>query len=472
MKKPLGRSALERARVEQNVFSVIKKRPGGGVFEQTLIGSNIIHQTLPAKTFNRKRGCMRKYSLLLCFLLLLGAGAARAQLDTLRIASYNLLFFPSSQGVARLPNFRTVINALQPDLLLVQELESEQGQLLFLNQVMNFSQSHLYQSAPFVDGFDLDNTLYYKPAKVTLLGTQQIRTSLRNISEYYLQANGVEFRLYSAHLKAGSEVNDERQRANEALTLRTYLNELRPEENLVAMGDFNLSRSSESAFLRLTESQSDNDGRLFDPLNAVGVWNNNASFAALHTQSTRTTVFGDGSAGGLDDRFDLILVSASVLTPNGMYLLPNSYRAFGNDGNHFNRAINAGANGVVAASVANALHEASDHLPVFADFVVGNQTAVQQRPRAERPALFELEQNFPNPFNPETVIGYRLQRRAWVTLKLYDLTGAEVATLVNETKAPGHHRARLAARGLKSGVYFYRLVADGQTQTRKLVYME
>lgn len=424
------------------------------------------------KMFNWKPDGMRKVILLCSLLLLAGAGRAAAPLDTLRIASYNLLFFPSSQGVARLPYFRTVINALQPDLLLVQELESEQGQLLFLNQVMNFSRPNLYQSAPFVDGFDLDNTLYYKPDRVTLLGTQQIRTSLRNISEYYLQANGVEFRLYSVHLKAGTEVNDERQRANEALTLRTYLNDLPPGENLVVMGDFNLSRSSEPAFLRLTESQADNDGRLFDPLNAVGVWNNNASFAALHTQSTRTTVFGEGSAGGLDDRFDLILVSASVLASDGLYLLPNSYRAFGNDGNHFNRAVNDGPNGVVAASVANALHEASDHLPVYADFVVGTPTAVQQRLHKGLPVLFELEQNFPNPFKPETIIGYRLHRRARVMLKVYDLNGAEVAVLLNETKAPGHYRTRFSARGLKSGVYFCRLTVDGQTQTRKLIFLE
>ncbi|NUM77695.1 hypothetical protein HUU40_25305, partial [candidate division KSB1 bacterium] len=176
---------------------------------------------------------MKRKSFGIIIFLCLSLGNVFAQVDTLRIASYNLLFFPSSQGVARLPNFRTVINALKPDVLVVQELESLDGQLLFLNQVLNFNQSNLYQSAPYLDGFDLDNTLFYKTSKVTLLGAQQIRTSLRDIFAYSLLANGVEFRMFSVHLKAGSELNDERQRANEASTLRNYLNGLNPEENFV-----------------------------------------------------------------------------------------------------------------------------------------------------------------------------------------------------------------------------------------------
>lgn len=415
---------------------------------------------------------MKRTTLGIIIFLCLSLGNVFAQADTLRIASYNLLFFPSSQGVARLPNFRTVINALKPDVLVVQELESLDGQLLFLNQVLNFNQSNLYQSAPYLDGFDLDNTLFYKTSKVTLLGAQQIRTSLRDIFAYSLLANGVEFRMFSVHLKAGSELNDERQRANEASTLRNYLNGLNPEEKFVVAGDFNTYRSSEAGFQRLVESQPDNDGRLFDPLNALGTWNNNVSFAGIHTQSTRTTVFGDGSAGGLDDRFDIMLVSANVLTPGGMFLLPGSYRAFGNDGNHFNQAINSGPNGAVAASVANALHEASDHLPVFADFIMGNPTTVETTIAEPPPSTFTLAQNFPNPFNPTTEIEYTINMRMHVRLVIFDITGREVTTLVDTIKTPGDHRATFDASGLQSGVYFYRLIAGNEAQTRKLLFLE
>ncbi len=71
------------------------------------------------------------------------------------------------------------------------------------------------------------------------------------------------------------------------------------------------------------------------------------------------TQFGGGASGGMDDRFDLLLVSNSLPQPGGMDVLVNSHTTFGNDGNHFDLAINNGANGAVADSVANALHAAA-----------------------------------------------------------------------------------------------------------------
>ncbi len=70
----------------------------------------------------------------------------------------------------------------------------------------------------------------------------------------------------------------------------------------------------------------------------------------------------------MDDRFDWLLVSESILTETSqMYYIEDSYTAFGNDGNHFNDAINSGNNGAVSNEMADALHDASDHLPVYMD---------------------------------------------------------------------------------------------------------
>ena len=92
------------------------------------------------------------------------------------------------------------------------------------------------------------------------------------------------------------------------------------------------------------------------------------------------------------------------------------------------------------------------------------------------PSGLDLHQNYPNPFNPTTEIRYQIPevggRRSEVghmTLKVYDLLGREVATLVNEVQQPGEHSVRFDAANLSSGVYLYRLVAGGYMQTRKMI---
>jgi hypothetical protein len=76
------------------------------------------------------------------------------------------------------------------------------------------------------------------------------------------------------------------------------------------------------------------------------------------------------------------------------------------------------------------------------------------------PREFTLGQNYPNPFNPSTKINYQLPVQSYVTLKLFDLLGREVATLVDGIEAPGNHSANWDASGMASGVYFYTLYAS------------
>jgi hypothetical protein len=85
------------------------------------------------------------------------------------------------------------------------------------------------------------------------------------------------------------------------------------------------------------------------------------------------------------------------------------------------------------------------------------------------PLQWALEQNFPNPFNPTTVIRYQLPVAGDVSLVVYDLLGRQAVVLVNERKAAGAYTARFDATGLASGVYFYRLTAGGRSDTRKMV---
>ncbi len=87
------------------------------------------------------------------------------------------------------------------------------------------------------------------------------------------------------------------------------------------------------------------------------------------------------------------------------------------------------------------------------------------------PKTYRLAQNYPNPFNPLTMINYQLPMTNEVNLSIYNLIGQRVATLVNERKTAGFHQVEWDASGFASGVYLYRLEAEGYVETRKMVLM-
>jgi hypothetical protein len=88
------------------------------------------------------------------------------------------------------------------------------------------------------------------------------------------------------------------------------------------------------------------------------------------------------------------------------------------------------------------------------------------------PVFYKLEQNYPNPFNPSTKINYSVPVRSTVVLKVYNLLGAEVATLVNEQKDPGNYFAVFETKKTASGVYFYQLEAGSYKDVKKMLLMK
>jgi photosystem II stability/assembly factor-like uncharacterized protein len=91
---------------------------------------------------------------------------------------------------------------------------------------------------------------------------------------------------------------------------------------------------------------------------------------------------------------------------------------------------------------------------------------------SQLPAAFSISQNYPNPFNPSTVISYQLPITSHVSLKIFDLLGREVATLVNEEKRAGSYEVTFNAQNLSSGVYFYQLRSGEFVQTKKLIFQK
>jgi hypothetical protein len=88
------------------------------------------------------------------------------------------------------------------------------------------------------------------------------------------------------------------------------------------------------------------------------------------------------------------------------------------------------------------------------------------------PNQFSLRQNYPNPFNPATTIKYEIAKESNITMKVYDVIGNEVATLVNETKPAGTYQVIFDASSLSNGVYLYKIQAGNFTATKKLILMK
>lgn len=291
--------------------------------------------------------------------------------DTLTIVAYNILNYPS-QNSTRYNDLKQIVAYLKPDLMIVSELESNSGASTLLSNAFNTGSVNYYARANFVDGPDTDNMLFYNTQKLSLASQDQVSTSLRDISHYHVYACGgadtVWLDVFSAHLKAGNNTSDATDRYNESVSLCNYLSTLPSTANIIVGGDFNLyGIATEPAWTQLTSTCSK---PLFDPISSAGEWHANIAYKNIHTQSTRSSTNPgccSGTTGGMDDRFDFLLINNNLKQglQNAKYL-GGSYKAVGNDGNHYNKAIiESPTNTAVPSNIVTALFNMSDHLPVM-----------------------------------------------------------------------------------------------------------
>ena len=101
-----------------------------------------------------------------------------------------------------------------------------------------------------------------------------------------------------------------------------------------------------------------------------------------------------------------------------------------------------------------------------------NFLSVNDKANSEKIYSYNLYQNYPNPFNPSTLISYQLPASAFVVLKVFDVLGREIETLVNEHQNAGKHSVQFNAAKLPSGVYFYKLEAGNYNNTKKLLLIK
>jgi len=287
---------------------------------------------------------------------------------TLRIATYNVLNFPEAMGVQRQFHLFSVLNYIKPDILVLQEVKDRQGFDIFRDSIIARMSSD-FSSAPFYDGPDTDNGLFYCADKVEFLSVQYIPAGVRDIAEYRMRFrdSGYEFDVYSVHFKSSQGPENEAERQEQAIRLRRRIDSLPASRYFLVLGDFNIYYSDEPAYQVLLDTV-EYRRCIKDPKGISGVWHENSNLAYLHTQSTRLNQLPDGGAGGgLDDRFDMILCSENFLSRSGLFLMIDSYTIFGNDGEHFDLAVNEGYNNTVPGEIADALYYASDHLPIYVE---------------------------------------------------------------------------------------------------------
>ncbi len=105
-------------------------------------------------------------------------------------------------------------------------------------------------------------------------------------------------------------------------------------------------------------------------------------------------------------------------------------------------------------------------------FLLDTQATTDISDRSQIPAEFKLYQNYPNPFNPSTVIKFSIPYQSYVTLKVYDLLGKEIVTLLSEKLSAGEYQMDFTAENLQSGLYFYKLTAGNFNEVKKMILMK
>lgn len=314
---------------------------------------------------------------LLCLALILLCPLVNYGQTEIKTMFYNVLNFFSAPPTNRLEILNSILSTYEPDLFMVSEVESQLDAQNILTQSFQYTSESIAQS-PFLfntSGASLIHQLvYYNTDKFKLNYTSQIETNVRSINHYSFELNTdskIIFEVFVAHLKASSGLENEAERLYEAQQFIKYIQDFPSQTNILLAGDFNVYSSLEPAFQTLLNGTE--HIKMLDPINSFGDWHNNSSFSGIHTQSTRISnaEFDDfGAGGGLDDRFDIMLISDVLNSEtNSISYIENSYKAWGNNSNCFNNSINSlDCGGEYNQDLREWLYLMSDHLPVVMSF--------------------------------------------------------------------------------------------------------
>lgn len=323
----------------------------------------------------------------------------------LRVMDYNLLNFPEPNPAGKEDTLAKILAHHPVDLLICQEVRTEAGAQLVLDQSLNVNGETRFSMAawepmhsdPGADYF-LQQIIYYDHDRFTLKEQGYLTTYVRDLNWYTLYVNDdvlptthdtTFLTVFAVHLKAGNSTWNANERDAMAQVLVDHLSTLPPDRHLIVAGDMNLYTGYEDAFQTLTDPG--NAIVLEDPINTIGDWSANSMYAGVHTQSTREwSIYGDGAGGGMDDRFDIALCSSGLLDDGErLHVVDGSYRALGNSGDCFNQSITDCSTLLTPFSVLRSLYFMSDHLPVVFDLAFDGSVGIAS-PAASTHATLEL----------------------------------------------------------------------------------
>lgn len=415
---------------------------------------------------------------LLLSILILAGFSAEAQPDTIRVATYNVLHYGRPQAnryALKNTYLRPILAEIKPSIICFNEVDTTiSGILDTLNTAMPYAMNH--GAVHNTTNTDILDGLFWKSGKFRLLRDTIISNYVRDIVAYDLYYDDpllgishdtVKLKVITAHLKSSNGVPDRVLRDTETRRVIRYLDQFQDTLNIVMMGDFNLYRSSEAAYQNLT-APANVLSRLNDPTNMPGIWDGQTAFAPIHTQSPRLLQLSDeGASGGLDSRFDFVLLSDAIMNGwKGVQYLPATYTVFGNDGQHFNKALtDAPAHPTLPASIIQALYNVADHLPVYTDLVVTPKSIAV--PNAIPIAASTLNGiKVANPFS-ETINYYITDRKMNIG---YKLLSAQGMTVQSGFLDPQRNRLNVHA-DLAPGLYLFLLKDDrGNTAVHRMVH--
>jgi endonuclease/exonuclease/phosphatase family metal-dependent hydrolase len=324
--------------------------------------------------------------LIISLLILSSFGQIYGQNEILKVLSYNLLNYPNSSNDFRADTLNKIIDYYTPDLFIMQELKSSSGMSTILNSVFNTDGVDYYETGTWEpqhsnpgSSWKLQQNVIYNTQKLALSYETFLWTTRRdiNVFKFYFKDPNLEnhqdttyLYVVALHLKSSQGADNEAQRLSMVQILENFLDTISPDAQVIVGGDYNLYTSSEPAYQLMLDNS--NNIVLSDPVNTPGSWHNNSNFRFVHSQSTRTTpINDDGAGGGMDDRFDFVMVSENLMDQNNaISVIENTYKPLGNNGNCFNARIIDCNNNSVPENVVNALYQMSDHVPIIMELSV------------------------------------------------------------------------------------------------------
>ncbi len=424
----------------------------------------------------------------LILLMVAFCGFAKAQ-DTLTVMQYNLLEYGNYQsGFADCYEtnnntqrkdecIRAIMDYVKPDILTVCEFGATQAlQTDFVRHNLNINGADYWQTDDIINyaGSNIINHIFYDSRKMGLKRHVALRTTPRDTDFYelYLKTpslaigDTVKLICIVAHPKAGQGYESQRRALMQQAM--DYVNQNYPTDNVLIMGDFNMYSANESGYRLLTQTYSNPNICFMDPLasvGGVGEWNNNSQYARFHTQSTRSYSDECFSSGGLDDRFDFILMADEIaFSYDHLRYVQGSYKAIGNDGRHFNQSIDQNGNDAVSVELAEALFDASDHLPVTMKIAVNAHLGVADDSEPTLQATVS-----PNPASQQATVRFYNPTDGEVRCELYSLQGQPMARQSAWCHA-GYQQLNLPLQEVSRGFYLLRIShSTGWEQTLKVV---